>query len=130
MNKIDMKQLVKEVRQPDTGPDVYAPPAHRDDVVVAVTKQITSFGALPTKEIDVIIEAAEAEVALLKTEAQKVRDRYIQDIEQLRANTARFLRGVKLSMDTMQTLREQCEQLDGPVPAKSTPPLPAPSLKD
>jgi hypothetical protein len=74
--------------------------------------QIKSFGDLPTKELDEIISAAEAEIAALKLDAQAIRDTYVKNTNRIIADIKRLQEGVRMSMETMKQLREQCRQLN------------------
>lgn len=106
--KFDLNKIAKEIME---RPEAYAPPAVREDQQVLVS-QVMKFGDLPTKELDEIIAAAEAEIASLKRDAQAVRDMYVKHTNRIAADIRRLQEGVKLSMDTMKTLREQCAKLD------------------
>lgn len=96
-------------RPPEEGPDNYAPPAIREE---SVFDQIKSFGELPTRELDEIVSAAEDEIAALKREAQDLRDMYVRNSVRIASGIRRLQKGVKLSMETMHTLRTQCSNLD------------------
>jgi hypothetical protein len=107
-------------------PLAYAPPrireVSREEVYAAngpesaevVIDKVESFGALPTKEIDEIVSAAEAEIANLKRDAQAVRDLYSRHTARIAADVKRLREGVRLSMEMMGQLREQCIALDQP----------------
>lgn len=97
------------------------PPAREPGPVEPVVDQIQSFGGLPTKEIDDIVAAAEAELANLKRDAQAVRDLYVLHTQRIANDIKRLREGVKLSMELMNELREQCIALDAtaaPAPKK------------
>ena len=76
--------------------------------------QIRTFGELPTRELDDIIAAAEAEIALLKKDAQAIRDMYVKHTNRIADDIRRLQEGVRLSMETMKQLRDQCTALDEP----------------
>lgn len=115
---IDMHRIAQEIGEEvdeitGRGPDEYAPPALRDRMAENVAvQQVTSFGALPTRELDELVSAAEDEIVALKREAQVVRDLYVKHTSRIAADIKRLQEGVKLSMRTMEKLREQCSQLD------------------
>jgi hypothetical protein len=108
------KELAQQIDKPE--PIDYAPPAIRNPGGVPgdepAVRQIATFGELPTKEIDEIIAAAEAEVEELKRTAQLVRSMYVRCTDRITADVKRLREGVRLSMETMQALREQCLQLN------------------
>lgn len=120
---LDMRRLAAEIddevessnKRP--GPEEYAPRSLRNQLGqqsnLPVT-QIMSFGELPTKELDEIVAAAEAEIARLKADAQAVRDLYTKHTSRIAADIKRLQEGVRLSMKTMEALRAQCIQLDQP----------------
>lgn len=107
---IDMNELARDIAAAG-GPDAYAPPDLREDPTL---QQIKSFGELPTKEIDEIIATAESELATLKRDAQAVRDMYVKHTTRIASDIKRLQEGVKLSMETMKNLRQQCAALDSP----------------
>jgi hypothetical protein len=113
MNKVGLHRLEPRIDKPREPID-FAPPAIRNGVAgdEPAIHQITSFGELPTKEIDEIISAAEAEVEELKRTAQMVRNMYTKCTNRIAADVRRLREGVRLSMQTMETLREQCTKLN------------------
>jgi hypothetical protein len=106
---VDFAELTRHLTEDPIGPEAYAPPVIRGDDTV---KEIRTFGALPTTELDEIVSAAKAEIASLEADAQAVRDLYVKHTERIAAGIKRLREGVRLSMDTMKQLREQCEALD------------------
>jgi hypothetical protein len=92
----------------------YAPPAIRDGIPgdEPAVRHIATFGEMPTKEIDEIIAAAKAEVAELERTAQLVRNMYVKCTDRITADVKRLREGVRLGMETMNTLREQCLKLN------------------
>lgn len=123
---VDMDDLGRQVMAqrdlPPRTPLEYAPPHVRDlygNVPAAAEPaidQVERFGALPTKEIDEIVAAAEAEIANLKRDAQAVRDLYVKHTSRIAADIKRLREGVSLSMEMMGKLREQCIALDAQPP--------------
>lgn len=116
---LDMRQLAKdlgeEVESVNSRPEDYAPRAYRDHFVQdAAIQHVTSFGGLPTSEIDEVLKAAKSEVARLEEECQAVRDIYVKHTTRIIEDIKRLQEGVKLSMQTMENLRAQCLQLDQP----------------
>ena len=77
----------------------YAPKPPIDPV-----HQIRTFGELPMRELDDIIAAAEAEIALLKKDAQAIRDMYVKHTNRIADDIRRLDEGVRLSMETMKQL--------------------------
>lgn len=112
---LDMRDLARRLDQETDAVQSFAPPAirnaNREDVAI---DQIKSFGALPTKELDEIVAAAKAEIAHLENDAQAIRDMYMKHTRRVEADIKRLQEGVKLSMETMRLLREQCAKLDEP----------------
>lgn len=92
-----------------SNPVDYAPPPFREDPAILHVK---TFGELPTKELDEIMNAVEAEIEALKKEAQAVRDMYMKHTTRITSSIQRLQEGVKLSMETMGSLRAQCLKLD------------------
>lgn len=130
--RVDFDKLAKEILSESTSAVVsYAPPKFREDQQLLV-KQIETFGQLPTKELDEIVTAAENQLARLKDEAQVIRDMYVKHTTRVAADIKRLQEGIKLSLETMKNLREQCAQLDGPEAQEPQEelPLPFPSLED
>lgn len=78
-----------------------------------VIEHVAKFTELPTNELDEMVNAAEDEIRTLKAEAQHIRDVYQKYTNKLTEDIKRLREGVKLSMETMQTLRDQCVALDG-----------------
>jgi hypothetical protein len=112
---LDMRDLARRLNQETDAVQSFAPPAirnaHQEEVAI---NQIKSFGALPTKELDEIVAAAKAEIAHLEADAQAIRDMYMKHTKRVEADIKRLQEGVKLSMETMRLLREQCAKLDEP----------------
>jgi hypothetical protein len=113
MNKIGVHRLEPRIDKPREPID-YAPPAVRNGPLgdEQALRQIASFGELPTKEIDEIISAAVAEVEELQRTGQLVRNLYVKAVDQLTADAKRLREGVRLSMKTLEALREQCIALN------------------
>lgn len=88
----------------------YAPPAQR--ALEEPVKQVQTFGELPTKEIDEMVKAAEDQIAELKAQGQQVRDLYVRYTERLVEDLNRLQEGVKLSMEALKALKEQCQSLN------------------
>jgi len=107
------RQISKDYPNGANGPLAYAPPAVRDRQEEPVADQVKSFGELPTTELDEIVAAAEAEVAALKADAQTIRDLYVKHTSRVARDIDRLREGIKISMTTLQTLREQVVALDG-----------------
>jgi len=82
--------------------------------------QVKSFGELPTRELDQIVSAAEAEIAALKLDAQAIRDMYVKHTNRVAADIDRLREGIKVSMVTLNTLRQQITDLDAGVEIKKT----------
>ena len=116
---IDMNELARKIEEdypqesesPPTSPRDYAPPALRGAPTPPM-EQVKTFAELPTKELDEIVTAAEAEIAELKRDAQAVRDMYTKHTQRITADIERLREGVRLSMETMEALRVQCLKLD------------------
>jgi aspartate ammonia-lyase len=108
----NMAALAQQIDKPE--PIDYAPPAIRNGVLgdEQALRQIASFGELPTKEIDEIMSAAVAEIEELKRTCQLVRNLYVKAVDQVTADAKRLREGVRLSMKTLETLREQCLALN------------------
>jgi hypothetical protein len=111
--RVDMKELVKRIEETTAVVQEFAPKNHVPPDA-PVIEHIARFGELPTKEIDDVIAAAEAEIADLKRDAQAVRDLYSKYTAKLIEDTKRLREGVRLSMETMKQLRDQCQALDDP----------------
>lgn len=95
------------------GPLEYAPLAVRErELEMLPIKQVLTFGELPTKELDDIVAAVEAELAALKKEAQVVRDLYVKHTTRIADDMKRLQEGVRLSMETIKTLHNQCIKLN------------------
>ena len=123
--KVDLDKIAKDIfdgAERREGHLDYAPPRVREESQVLV-KQVETFGELPTKELDDIVAAAEAEIAALKRDAQAVRDMYVKHTQRIAADIKRLQEGVRLSMDTMKALREQCVKLDEPLRIEESPTL-------
>lgn len=93
----------------------YGPPEVRRNAVPheePTIKQVAQFAELPTKEIDEIITAAKQEIEELERNAQKVRDLYMRATDRITADIRRLREGVRLSMGTLQQLRDHCTQLN------------------
>lgn len=86
----------------------YAPPAHRGSEHEIPVKEV----AATTDEIDEIIRAAKDEIAELERSALVVRNLYVEHTRRISAHIKRLRDGVRLSMETMQALRDQCVALD------------------
>lgn len=82
---------------------------------------VKTFGELPTKEIDDLIEAAENEIAELKREAQGVRNLYTEYTTRITEDIKRLQTGVAASLKTMQELREHCAKLNEPLQLTAEP---------
>jgi hypothetical protein len=109
---VDMGSLAREISDlaaTSSAPSDYGPPEVRADTSF---KQILSFGELPTREIDELLSRVEAELAELKNDAQAVRDLYTKHTSRIAADIQRLQEEVRLSMQTMKTLRQQCAELD------------------
>lgn len=111
------KQLESVLRTPvpeSEPPKVenFAPLAMRPRALEEPMEQVKTFGALPTKEIDEVLAAAKEQIAELEREAQSVRDMYVERTTRIVSDIKRLQEGVKLSMDTMRSLRQQCERLN------------------
>lgn len=117
---VDLKSLARDLHPSPTTTDdphdaippearAYAPPSQRPDMVV---EQVLRFGDLPTKELDDIIAAAEGEIAALKVDAQVIRDAYVKHTTRVVEDVKRLQSEIKLSMDLMHALRQQCNLLD------------------
>lgn len=105
--------LAKLKPEGEPTPRDYAPPAVRQvGPTEKVIDTVQSFGSMPTKEIDDVITAAEQELARLKHAAAEVQRDYLRRTTQLVADLNRMREGVRLSMETMKALREQCHQLN------------------
>ena len=96
----------------------YAQPHHRDAVngpesAEVVIDQVETFGALRTKELDEIVAGADAEITQLKKDAQAVRDMFVKHTNRIADDIGKLREGVRLSMEMMGKLREQCLAIDG-----------------
>lgn len=100
----------------------YAPPAIRNRQEVTVVDQIKSFGELPTRELDEIVAAAKAEIATLEVDAQEVRDMYVKHTTRITQDIERLRDGIKMSMETLKSLREKIVAMDLQADAKLPPP--------
>ena len=94
-------------------PTQFAPPGMRG--LEEPVRQVKTFGELPTAEIDDMIASAEANIAELKNQAQQVRDIYVRYTNKIVEDINRLQQGVKLSMDALKTLGEQCQNLNIPM---------------
>lgn len=103
---------------PEMQPARFNPPPRPTAEVLHVVK---TFGELPTKEIDDLIEAAENEIAELKREAQGVRNLYTEYTTRITEDIKRLQLGVAASLKTMQELREHCAKLNEPLNLKAEP---------
>ena len=114
MNEIANRMNLPALENPST-PEAYAQPHYRQGNKVDQTiKTVDEFKALPTTEIDDIINAAEQELNALKVDAQLIRDQYVQKVEELKRNIKRIMAGCVLAHETMNELRKQVEALDNP----------------
>jgi hypothetical protein len=126
---LDQLDRALSPRPVSAGPTAYAPPHIREysehpantgwringpAPAEPVFEQIETFGALPTKELDDIIAAAEANLANLKRDAQAVRDLYAKHTARIIADVKRLHQGVNFSVDLMNELREKVLALDSP----------------
>lgn len=111
--KVDMRDLARRMNEPADRVLEFAPPSiRRPQDEVATIDQIKTFGELPTKELDEIVEAAEARIEQLKADMQVVRDMYVKQTSRIVADVKRLQKGVEFSMDAMKALRQQCEKLN------------------
>lgn len=118
---INMDEIAKRMKFPSeiatagAGPEVYAQPRHRTENKVEQTiKTVDEFKALPTAEIDDVINAAKQELAALEKDAQEIRDDYIRKTDELKRNIKRIMAGCVLAHETMNELRKQVSALDNP----------------
>jgi hypothetical protein len=104
---VDMGSLAREISDlaaNSSAPSDYGPPEVRADTTF---KQVLSFGELPTREIDDLLARLKAEMAEFESDAQAVRDLYQKHTSRIVAGMQRLQDEVRLSMDTMKTLRDQ-----------------------
>lgn len=76
--------------------------------------RVRFFKDLPTRELDEIVEAAGKEYEALKMECQQIRNAYIYYTELVAKRVQLLREGMRLSMETMKQLRDQCEELNEP----------------
>lgn len=110
----DLDKLAREITR-SSGPAAYAPPEvrNRDDQQMLI-KQVEKFGSLPTQELDEMIAQVEREIEAIKRDAQVIRDTYLKYTTHLTERIKRLQDSVKLSSQTLATLRDQSIMLNPP----------------
>lgn len=71
-------------------------------------RQIETFAALPTQELDDLIAAREADLARLKALGQKVRDAYVQCADDLKAELERAQAVNSFTEEAFRSLADKC----------------------
>ncbi len=118
VNMSDLARQIDQEQEAEAGVAAtlaaYAPPEVRNAVPneEPVVRHITKFAELPTKEIDEVVKAAKEEIEALEAYAQKVRDLYVTATDRINSDIKRLREGVRLSMETMQQLRDHCSALN------------------
>lgn len=95
-------------------PSEFAPRRQRMADIDHAVRQITTFGALPTKEIDDLIAVANEELAALEADAQRIRNAYVEVTDKLRAQIERQRKVQRFASEAMANMAQQCAALDQP----------------
>lgn len=107
----------------------YAPRRSQSDVFDIAVTTITTFAALPTKEIDDTILALKDELAEIEADAQRVRNAYVEVTDRLLRHMERQKAVHKIARTAFAAMRDQCGALDQPeLPLE--PPAPEPEKTD
>ena len=109
---VDLDSLEQHLRKGQEVAD-YAPRRQSDDIDRAV-RVITSFSALPTKEIDDTIFQLEEELSAIKADAQRVRNAYVEVTDRLMRYIERQKAVNKIAVTAFAAMRDQCAALDQP----------------
>ena len=99
-------------------------PERAQPSVDEAVRVIHSFAALPTKQIDDAIAAAEDNLADLKMAAQKIRNAYVGVTDDLLALIAKQQQLHKLAADAFGALEKNCAAVDQPTPIVQEPAAP------
>ena len=123
---VDLDGLEKHLRKGQEVAD-YAPRRQAEDIDRAV-RMITSFSALPTKEIDDTIFQLEEELTEIKADAQRVRNAYVEVTDRLMRYIERQKAVNKIAVTAFAAMRDQCAALDQPeLPFAETPQVEEPA---
>lgn len=106
---------------PARSPEEFAPKRQQLEDVDRAVRVITSFGALPTKELDDLLAVAKDELADLEAAAQRVRDAYVEVTDRLTRQIERQRKVNKFASDALRMLGSQCAALDQPELPLDTP---------
>jgi hypothetical protein len=103
----------------------YAPRRQLAEIDQAVAV-ITTFGELPTKEMDDAILALKEELAVIEDEAQQVRNAYVEVTDRLRRHIEKQKAVHKIARAAFTAMSDQCAALEQPelpfAPATTEPP--------
>lgn len=110
---VSLDELEKEVRAVPTEVAQYAPRRQVVDVDHAVAV-ITAFGDLPTREMDDTIFALEEELGVIKDEAQRVRNAYVEVTDRLRRHIEKQKAVHKIAKAAFAAMATQCAALEQP----------------
>lgn len=110
-----LEQHLRDVSEVQSELTRYAPKRQpqAEDIDRAV-RTITTFGALPTKEIDDTVLALKEELAEIEADAQRVRNAYVEVTDRLLRHMERQKAVHQIARTAFTAMREQCSALDQP----------------
>lgn len=111
---VDLDGLEKHLRTAGQQVADYAPKRQPAEDIDRAVRVITSFSALPTKEIDDTIFQLEEELTEIKADAQRVRNAYVEVTDRLMKYIERQKAVNKIARTAFAAMREQCTALDQP----------------
>lgn len=109
---VNMEGLEEHLRRQQNVAE-YAPKRQSEDIDRAV-RTITTFGALPTKEIDDTIFQLKEELADIEADAQRVRNAYVEVTDRLLRHMERQRAVHQIARTAFAAMRDGCTALDQP----------------
>ena len=108
-----LEQHLRQGQQEQQLADYVGKRRQSEDIDRAV-RVITSFSALPTKDIDDTIFQLEEELSAIKADAQRVRNAYVEVTDRLMRYIERQKAVNKIAVTAFAAMRDQCAALDQP----------------